>query len=90
MSLGSIHRPLEIPFSRGICVCVETRVGHEIVSLDEGEGVFRFLHRQYYFKANLCQQRLNVNQVEVPPPLLIQVTAVDSDEVDKKSVDDRI
>jgi len=90
MPLGSIYCLLEISFPRDVCVRVETRICHEIVRLDEREGIFRFPQRQYCFKAELRQQRLNVNQVEVSPPLLVQVTAEDGHEVGEKAVDDGV
>lgn len=90
MSLGSIYCPLDIAFPWDICIRVETRSSHEIVRLDEREGVFRFPHSHYRFKTELCQQRLNVNHIEVPPPLLVQVTAEDCHEVGEKAVGDGV
>lgn len=85
---GNTYRLLEISFCWDVRVRVKTRVSHYVVNLEEGEWVFRFCHRQHYFKADLCQQSLHVNKVEFPPPFLIEVTTVDSHKVDKKAMDD--
>lgn len=84
---GNVDRLLEIPFCWDVRERVKTRVSHEIVGLEEGEGVLPFFHRQHYFKADLCQQRLYVNEVEFSPPFLVEMAPVDGHEVDKKAMD---
>ena len=84
---SDIHRLLKISFCWNVRIRVKTRGSHGIVNLEEGEWVFRFYQCQYFFKAELCQQRLYVKEVEIPPPFLVEVTAIDGHEVDKKAMD---
>lgn len=88
ISLGNIYRLLEISFRWDVRVRIKARIGHGIENLEEGERVLHFYHRQCHFEADLCQQCLDVNEVEFSPPFLIEVTAKDGHEVCEKAMDD--
>ena len=83
---GNIHRLLEVSFRWDVRVRVKTRVTHGVVNLEEGKRVFRFYYRQHGFKAELCQQRLYVNEIEISPPFLVEVAAVDGHVIYEKAM----